>query len=162
MIGPYGVSFFDYNDSDVYMKGAQTLHTLRILINDDKVFFKLIKDFYQQNAYSIASTKKFIALAESSTGLKLDWFFKQYLHTAPAPVFEYDIAMDYESGKKVLKYKWTNTDDDFKLPITIESLSKEQIIYPTTTLQTIDLESFNVELNTKMAYCLERRNNDIQ
>ena len=93
------------------------MNTLRVYMNDEDAFFKVLKEFYQTYAYSIASTKSFIELAERHAGKKLDWFFKQYLYTSAAPILEYNTAMDYELGKKVLKFRYLNTEEDFVLPI---------------------------------------------
>jgi aminopeptidase N len=158
LIGPYGVSFFDYDDSDVYMKGALTLHTLRVYMQDDVAFFKLLKEFYQTYAYSIASTKSFMHLAEDHSGKELEWFFKQYLYTASAPVLEYNTAMDYESGNKVLKYRYLNTEADFILPLKILVNGEEMTLYPTTELQVLPIESFKVDVNLDKAYVIKKVN----
>lgn len=161
LIGPYGVSFFDYNDSDVYMKGALTLHSLRVYLADDEVFFKILKDFYQTFAYSIASTKSFIHLAEDHSNKELDWFFKQYLYTAAAPVLEYNTAMDYELDQKVLKYRYLNTAEDFVLPIKILVNGEEMTIYPTTELKVLPLESFKVDVNLDHVYVIKSLNSKL-
>jgi aminopeptidase N len=45
MIGPYDVYYHGHKDNDIYYKGTWMLHTLRSTIDDDTLWFGLIRDF---------------------------------------------------------------------------------------------------------------------
>jgi aminopeptidase N len=68
----------------VYMRGAWTLHALRLQVGD-ALFFKLLRTYYQQYQNGNASTADFITVAEAVSGQKLDSFFKHWLYDATVP-----------------------------------------------------------------------------
>ena len=68
----------------VYLRGAWTLHALRLQVGDEP-FFKLLRAYYQRYQYGNASTADFIAIAEAVTGQKLDDFFNAWLYAMPVP-----------------------------------------------------------------------------
>jgi len=82
-----------YNPSDedmfgrvIYQKGAWVLHMLRILIGDES-FFKLLRRYGEEFAYSSAGTEDFKNVVESEWGSNLDWFFDQWVYQAGHPVY---------------------------------------------------------------------------
>jgi len=82
------------SDGDIYGKGAVILHTLRYLIGD-KAFFTALKQMaYLDPAMEkvtdgrqvrFANTDDFLAIAEKTSGFKLDWFFEVYLRQPKLP-----------------------------------------------------------------------------
>ena len=44
---------------DTYMKGAWVMHTLRSVINNDKIWFEILKEFMIENAKGFANTRDF-------------------------------------------------------------------------------------------------------
>jgi len=131
MVGPRNVKYWNYKDSDPYMKGALTLHSLRSSINNDQVFFDIIKSFHIENQRKIVSSQDFIDLVNRKTDKDYTWFFKQFLYNRKPAKLIY--ALVYSSEKKtiVLYYKWKNVDSDFKMPITVYVGGKLTRIYPT-------------------------------
>lgn len=69
----------------VYERGAMALQALRNLIDDDTVFFDLLRGWAADRAGGNGSTAEFEAYAEQVTGLDLDAFFDAWLHTASKP-----------------------------------------------------------------------------
>ena len=113
VVGPAGYRYFYYKNSDCYQKGAWTLHTLRAIINDDKIFFDILKSFQSTYKYKTVTSKDFIDMVNEKTNNDYGWFFKQYLYTRKAPMLEY-----YWDGNKFY-YKWDGVDADFKMPVDI-------------------------------------------
>ena len=111
IIGPYGVN--REGSGDMYYKGANMIHTIRQLINDDDKFRSILrglnKTFYHQTVTS-AQVENYIA---AQSGLKLDKIFDQYLRTTMVPVLSYHIR----DGK--LSYRWTNTVTGFDMPVKV-------------------------------------------
>ena len=139
VVGPEGRRYFDYHDGDVYTKGAWILHTLRNNINNDPVFFQIIKTFYEENKLKITDTKAFIEVVNRITGKDYGWFFNQYLYQNKVPAFEYQIADDGS-----LYYRWINVSEGFNklaVPIYLKVGFKE--IYPDVKVQ--KLENYSSE-----------------
>lgn len=118
VVGPHDVNYWNYKDGDVYMKGALTLFSLRNSINDDKLFFDIIRTFYQTHKYSTAHTSEFINLVNEKTGQDYSAFFQQYLYRRECPNLEYS---SYETGKNeyCFAYKLSNTIPGFRMPIQV-------------------------------------------
>jgi aminopeptidase N len=74
-------------DNSVYLRGAMTLQALRQRIDDDAVFWALLRTWLAENRYGNGSTPEFHALAERVSGRELDEFFQAWLHdrSRPAP-----------------------------------------------------------------------------
>ena len=127
IISPYGVNAS--GDLDIYFKGANMIHTIRQVINADKKFIKVLtglnKTFYHQTVTS-AQVENYIS---EKAGFNFSKIFDQYLRTIQVPVLEYKVE------NKTVSYKWSNTVDQFNLPIKVSFGKKEQWIKPTTEWQ---------------------------
>ncbi|MCP9236301.1 M1 family metallopeptidase [Lewinella sp. JB7] len=88
MLGPPDVNFTDFSSSDHYYKGAWVLHTLRGVINDDPLFFGMLRSFYQDHERSIVSTQEVIDYFSRYADRDLRPFFAQYLRHPDIPVLE--------------------------------------------------------------------------
>ncbi|TVR89870.1 MAG: M1 family peptidase [Saprospirales bacterium] len=117
--GPLNVNFHRYRiGNDQYFKGSWMLHTLRHYINDDQKWWRMLNAIYNRFAYQAVDRYELLSLISALAGEDLDWFFHQYLHQGQLPNFQIEVK---ESGEKlVLKYRWTNTRPDFRLPVKIE------------------------------------------
>lgn len=136
LIGPYEV---DQNgSSDMYYKGANLLHTIRQLVNDDEKWRQILRglnaDFYHQTV----TTNDIENYIESQSGLNLKPVFDQYLRDVRIPIFNYMIK------DAVLQYRWENIVENFAMPIKIELKTGESIwITPTSKWNTFELDSEN-------------------
>jgi aminopeptidase N len=74
-----------FGDS-VYVRGAMTVHALRMTIGDD-AFFKLLKDWTAGRRGGNATLTDLIALAEQGSGQQLDTFFQAWLFTETKPAY---------------------------------------------------------------------------
>ena len=130
IIGKYGVR--KAGSGDMYYKGANMLHTIRQVINDDEKFRQILrglnKDFYHQTV----TTKQIEDYINQKSGIDFSSVFNQYLRTTKIPTLEYS-----QKGK-VLKYRYTNVVENFKLPLIING---NQRISPTEKWQTLKLKS---------------------
>jgi aminopeptidase N len=68
----------------VYIRGAWTLHALRLKIGDAR-FFQLLQTYHEQFKYDDASIPEFIELAEEIAGQELDAFFEAWLYQEQLP-----------------------------------------------------------------------------
>ncbi len=76
---------FDYRTT--YRKGAAVLHTIRYLIDNDSLFFNVMKTFIDRYKYGTANTMQFKALAEELSGKDFTYFFKQWYYAKGIPIF---------------------------------------------------------------------------
>lgn len=159
VIGPYDVNYWDYKDTDVYMKGALILHTLRNYLNNDTLFFDIIRTFYNTCKHSIASTKDFTGIVNTKTKLDFTWFFELYLYGRICPQMEWNYRKHDIPGQYELRYRWNNVYTDFPLPVRIKSGARTLVLYPSQTLQTL---MFNTEdaisINTDKSYISLKKN----
>ncbi|HYO42769.1 MAG TPA: M1 family metallopeptidase [Candidatus Limnocylindrales bacterium] len=72
-------------DFAVYVRGAMTLHALRLEIGDD-TFFELLKKWASSRAGGNVTTDEFIGLAERLSGRDLGAFFETWLYTGAYPL----------------------------------------------------------------------------
>ncbi|MBC8986009.1 M1 family metallopeptidase [Pedobacter sp. N36a] len=132
IIGIYGVNH--EGSGDMYYKGANMVHTIRQLINDDEKFRGILRGLNKTFYHKTVTTEEIENYIAKQSGLKLKKVFDQYLRTIMVPVLEYKIE-----GNK-LTYRWTETVKDFDMPVKV-SLKPGQFsfIYPTTKWKTIRL-----------------------
>jgi len=122
MIGPYGVN---KEGADIYNKGANLIHTIRQLINNDEKFRGILrglnKTFYQQTV----TTKQVEVFISKQSGIGLSKIFDQYLRTTQIPVLQWK----FENG--TLAAKWSNCIRGFQMPIRfINEKGQSTIIKP--------------------------------
>tara|TARA_R110002072_G_scaffold23949_2_gene81974 strand:+ start:84984 stop:86609 length:1626 start_codon:yes stop_codon:yes gene_type:complete len=122
IIGVYNVH--NEGSGDMYYKGANILHTLRQLIEDDKKWRNLLrglnKDFYHQTV----SSKQVEEYISSDSGIDLTEFWEQYLRTTMVPKIEYKVEANE------LSFRYTNIIEGFDMPVIAVINGKEEWIYP--------------------------------
>lgn len=147
IIGPYDVNFQGTeNDDDEYFKGAWMLHTFRHVLNNDTLFFTILKGLQKQFAYSSTNTQEVIAYINKIAGKDYTPFFNEYLHNATPPVFDYKLKK--QGTTTILSYRWKGVSDDFTMPLKVTSAVKDSIktiitITPGNDWKTIQLNNLN-------------------
>ncbi len=71
-------------DAEVYLRGALTLHALRLKVGDPS-FFRILQTYFQEFKDKNASTADFITLAEEISNQELDDFFQTWLYEYELP-----------------------------------------------------------------------------
>ena len=143
IIGTYNVH--QEGSGDMYYKGANILHTLRQLIENDTLWREILtglnKEFYHQTV----NTKQIENYLSKKTKKDLSAFFDQYLRTNTVP------KLEYHYKGKILYYRYTNVVNDFDMPIRVYINDKEEWIFPNKDWkekQLVDkIASFNVDPN---------------
>jgi aminopeptidase N len=140
IIGPLGVNYEGWADSDMYYKGAWILHTFRNVLKNDSLWFSVLKGMQHDLSLQTVHTEDIIAYINNATNADYTWFFKQYLYNAKPPILEYYT----EKNRKNIRvyYKWINTQVDFKMAIPLRLSAKEiRFVTPTLEAQFIELKS---------------------
>lgn len=126
--------------TDMYYKGANMLHTLRQLIEDDEKWRQILRKMNVEFYHQTVTTQQIENFLSKETGIDLTAFFNQYLRTTKIPTLEYAIK------NKTLKYRWTNIVDGFDMPIQIKIGDKAQWLFPKSDWKTMPLENKNPTL----------------
>ncbi len=71
-------------DSTIYVRGAWTLHALRLEVGD-ALFFDILRAYYARYKDGNATTADFIAVAEDVSGQTLEDFFQAWLYAETVP-----------------------------------------------------------------------------
>ncbi len=114
-----------FASNDVYNKGAMMLHCLRCNMNNDSLFFSMIREFCIGNRYKVVTSNDFISFVNKYTGFDYTAFFDKFLYDTKIPLLEYSFTHD--QGDLVMKYRWTGAEDGFVMPFGIETSNKESL-----------------------------------
>ena len=130
LIGPYGVN--QEGSGDMYNKGANLLHTIRHVFNDDEKFRATLRGLNEHFRHSITTSAEVEAFISKAAGRDLSKVFDQYLRTTLVPRFEYRIK------RKHFSYRWAECVPGFDLPVRITIDGAEQRLEPGTEWRTLD------------------------
>ena len=119
---------------DTYMKGAWVMHTLRSVINDDQVWFEILKEFMTENAKGFANTNDFFEKVYDKTDTDYWYFAQQYFYSPNQPQLEY-----YQTDNKFF-YKWNNVNDNFIMPLDLLVNGNEIRVIPSQYFQSFEIE----------------------
>jgi len=119
----------------MYYKGANLLHTIRQVINDDEKWRLILRGlnskFYHQTVTS-AEVEKYIS---SRSGFDLIPVFDQYLRDIRIPVLSYVVK------GKTLQYRWENVVPNFAMPVKISVNGTDPIwITPSQKWNSLELD----------------------
>ncbi|MFG6685541.1 M1 family metallopeptidase [Mariniflexile sp. HNIBRBA6329] len=134
------IGFYNVNkegSSDMYFKGANILHTLRQLIEDDEKWRQILRGLNRTFYHQTVTTKQIEDYISKETGIDLTEYFNQYLRTIKIPTLEYKIE------NKELKYRWTNIIDKFDMPVQVTINGKEEWLFPKADWKTKTLDTKN-------------------
>jgi aminopeptidase N len=122
IIGTYNVN--RSGSGDMYVKGANMLHTLRHWANDDVAWRNMLrglnKDFYHQTV----TTQEVEDYISKSLNLDLSSFFDQYLRDTRIPILQYRLI------ENTLWYRWSNCNKAFDMSIKVQIDGDEQWLNP--------------------------------
>lgn len=128
-----------FASNDVYTKGAILLHNLRCTMNNDSLFFRLIKDFAVQNRQKVVTSYDFIEMVNRYTEKDYSAFFDKFLKEAGLPVLEYSWTKNEKNI--VFSFKWTDVKEGFEMPFCIRSGNKSFRLTGTTIEQKVVLNN---------------------
>lgn len=124
IIGVYDVNYS--GSGDMYSKGANLLHTLRQIVNDDEKWRQMLRGLNETFYHQTVTTKEIEDYLSAQIGRKLAPFFNQYLRDTRIPTFEYQL----KKGK--LRYRWSECIPDFDMPLKVMVDGKETWLKPKT------------------------------
>jgi aminopeptidase N len=145
VVGTYGVQ--RRGSGDMYYKGANMLHTIRQLVNDDERWRGILRGLNATFARVPTTGALVQEYISRESGMDLGKVFDQYLTTTRIPVLEYRV----QNG--TLSYRWANVVPGFDMPVRATLAPGEmQLIRPTEQWQTapvrgVTASNFRVDEN---------------
>ncbi len=153
IIGKYLVN--EEGAGDMYNKGMLILNTLRHLVEDDELWFNIIKGLGEEFGYQTVNTAQVENYISKQSGKDFTQFFDQYLRESNIPNLEYRIN---KKGKAyTVEYRWVDVVDGFDMPIPVSiGPMEEGWIFPTTEWKSTPLKGWNkkavFEVNKRKVY----------
>ena len=140
IIGPYGVN--QEGSGDMYYKGANMLHTIRHIINNDDKWRKILTGLNETFYHKTVSSSEIEKYISRKSGIDFSKLFDQYLRDIRIPTLQYEIK------DQVLRYRWTNVVNGFNMPVRITvGGQSEQVITPITQWQTMKVPAGQLTVN---------------
>ncbi|MEZ7514601.1 M1 family metallopeptidase [Flavobacterium frigidarium] len=138
IIGNYNVN--NEGSSDMYYKGANMLHTIRQIINNDDKWRSILRGMNSTFYHQTVSTKQIEDFISTEAGVDFSKVFDQYLRDVRIPTLE------YYSQDGNLFFRWANAVADFDMPVKVTIDSKEQWLKPTTNWNNVAVSKADIKL----------------
>jgi aminopeptidase N len=117
---PDGTTLSDsrlFSDALSYKKGAAILHMLRYEINNDQLFFSILKNYFAKYKHKSASGKDFFSFVNEQTNSNYDWFMNQWYFGEGYPIFAIN---------------WHQQDNELVIDVKQKGSSSKAPIFKTT------------------------------
>jgi aminopeptidase N len=145
IVGVYGVN--QEGSGDMYNKGANILHTIRQLVDDDARWRGILRGLGKTYWHQTVSGKQVEDYISRQSGRNLSKIFDQYLRTTMIPVLEYKLE-----GSR-LSYRWNNVVRGFAMPVKVTTSPgifawiQPTESWKTTTVKLTRSEDFRLDEN---------------
>jgi Peptidase family M1 domain/Peptidase M1 N-terminal domain len=151
------IGFYDVNDfhmGDMYSKGMRMIATLRNVINNDSIFFDLLRSIQSKFKYRSINTTDIVSFINAKTGTDYTYLFDQYLRYPAIP--KLIVSMKKTGEDLVLQFKWNANVSNFVLPVKISTPNKKEFfIYPATEWKSILMpktSSKDIRIDNQFSY----------
>lgn len=145
IIPAYGVNA--EGSGDMYYKGANMLHNIRQIMENDEAFRQLLRGLNKTFYHQTVTTQEIEQYMSQVVGMNLSKVFDQYLRHTTIPTLEYRF-----NGQQI-QYRWVSDVKDFNMPVKVKlSDNGFKLIYPGTlwrssNITLSDLKNFEVDKN---------------
>ena len=144
IIGIYNVH--REGSSDMYDKGANMLHTIRQVINNDEKWRSILRGLNKTYFHKAVTSEQVEQYISQKAGKDLSSIFDQYLRDIRIPTLEYFIK------NQMIKVKWSNVVEGFTMPIKLVINDKVQWVTPSEKWEVINVD--NSEEKSKVSNSL--------
>ena len=107
-------------DTTTYQKGGAVIHTLREVVGTEN-FWKAINIYLNRHKFQNVESADLQKAMEETSGMKLDWFFTQWVYAAGYP--KLNVKQVYNPRTKVLNLTVTQTQ-------TLDKITPSAFILP--------------------------------
>lgn len=129
IIGIYDVNY--EGSGDMYSKGANMLHTLRQILDDDEKWRQILRGLNEEFYHQTVKTEQIEGYISEHAGIDLQLFFDQYLRDTRIPTFEYALV----NGN--MRYRWANCVRGFNMRLKIYIDGQLHWLEPSQRWQTL-------------------------
>ncbi len=153
MIGKFGVNHIHYDINDIYLKGALMLNTLRHVIENDSVWFSILKGIPSDFQYKMVTTEDIVEYVNRKTETDYTWFFNQYLRSAEIPRLE--LVFENIEGKSYLNYRWATQMKEFKMPVEYKTTQGDTArLFPVSDWRRMEMNPDDFKVNEEQFYMI--------
>lgn len=123
IMGTFGVN--KRGSGDMYPKGANMLHTIRQIIDNDETWRKILRGLNREFYHTTVNGNDIISYINRESGKDLSLVFKQYLEDIRIPELEYMFKGN------ALYYRWNRVIDSFSMPVKVTLGGQGEVwLYP--------------------------------
>lgn len=126
---------------DMYSKGANMLHTIRQIVDNDSLWLDFLQSINKEFRHSIVTTNQIETYIEDFFQLRLRTFFDYYLRGTSIP------KLDLIFKKKKVKYRWASDFKKLEIPVDILVDGQSKRIYPIKKFKSIKCKQFLINNN---------------
>ena len=148
-----------FNYYKTYQKGAIIIHMLRNEINNDELFFKVLKSYQQSYQDGVSGVLDFKDIVEEITGKSFEVFFNQWLFSSGYP--EFNIIWEQVKNKLTIISEQSTVNNFkskvFQMPIEFRlEFSNGDSLVTLQQMHTID--TFEIALNQHVKHVIVNPN----
>ncbi len=133
IIGTYNVN--KRGSGDMYAKGANILHTLRQIADNDEKWRQILRGLNSEFYHQTVTTSQIENYISQNMKMNLNPFFNQYLRDNRIPTLQYSIE------NNVLKFRWSDVVDNFEMPMELVVNEKNIRIFPSKDWKELKIKS---------------------
>jgi aminopeptidase N len=150
MVGNYGVA--KEGSGDMYAKGALFIHTLRVQLQDDELWYRILKEINKEFRHKTTNYEDVLGFFNRQTKRNWSNIFDIYLKEKDIP--KLTITQDKSLKKSTLVLKSPNTAKKLELRVDYEldGVEKSQILTSDNAVDIQYKESFKVIENSYIKY----------
>ncbi len=114
IIAPLGVNAS--GSGDMYDKGALMLNSVRHSLENDSLWFALLRGLVDHFSYKTTTTDSVLAYMAAFTGNPdIIPMMRHYLYQSKLPMLEYRMALQKKNNR--LEYRWVSEEKGFTMPV---------------------------------------------
>ncbi|NHZ84782.1 MAG: M1 family peptidase [Planctomycetia bacterium] len=136
IIGPTAVNHWPTRD--MYFKGALFLNTLRSIVDDDDLWWKMIYDYSHYFRGENIYTTDVLNYINKYLEMNLKPIFEQYLFFADLPILQLKYNND------TVSYRWQANVNNFNMPVKAGLQGDFHFIFPTKEWQSESIAADNI------------------
>lgn len=120
IVGAYGVN--REGSTDMYYKGANMLHTIRHVMDNDSLFKAMLREMNRRFRHTVVTGALVEQFLCEQSGLDLSKVLDQYLRTTQVPALEWTVR----KGKLWVRY--ANCEEGLAMPVRIMVNGEERMV----------------------------------
>jgi aminopeptidase N len=102
---------------DMYLKGSLMLHLVRVVVNNDSLWFATLKGLQNNFAYKSVGTEEVLQYLKSNLGKKVMPYFEQYLRLPELP----QLVIQKMKTKGEYIIRWSEVPSGFEMKVTLKT-----------------------------------------